>query len=162
MRWASRETRISAVIDCWMTFVSVSAAAKNQLERLYTRDPNAQGYGVYLVFYFGPGRERKITSHPEKISLADSPDELEKALNAAVPPEHRNGISCAVIDVSPPALPRSRAPKAKGKEIGGKAAPRARTKNPSRARKSSDTKTSKPKGAITKRTTARKAPNKGR
>src|SRR6202040_3419610 len=38
-------------------------AAKNQLERLYARDPNARGYGVYLVFYFGPGRGCSVTPH---------------------------------------------------------------------------------------------------
>jgi hypothetical protein len=40
------------------THADLWTAAKNQLERLYARDPNAHGYGVYLVFYFGVGRGR--------------------------------------------------------------------------------------------------------
>lgn len=90
-------------------------AAKNQLERLYTRDPHAGGYGVYLVFYFGTGRGCTITPHPEGALLTESPEELEKALNASIPTEHRDRITCTVIDVSPPAWPRSTALKAKAK-----------------------------------------------
>jgi len=88
-------------------------AAKNQLERLYTRDPNASGYGVYLIFYFGNGRTGKITPHPDGAVLTDSPEELEKVLNASIPADHRDRITCTVIDVSPPALPRSRVSKPK-------------------------------------------------
>jgi hypothetical protein len=84
------------------------SAAKNQLERLYTRDPHAQGYGVYVVFYFGPERGRSITAHPGGVEVPDSPRALEEALNAWVPPEHQNRITCVVIDVTPPALPASR------------------------------------------------------
>ncbi|MGC2658293.1 MAG: hypothetical protein WA324_10095 [Bryobacteraceae bacterium] len=80
-------------------------AAENQLERLYTRDPGAQGYGVYLVFYFGPARGRRMTRHPDKGTLIDSVEELSKALDASVPVMHRDRISCFVLDVSPPAAP---------------------------------------------------------
>jgi hypothetical protein len=131
------------------------SAAKNQLERLYTRDPSARGYGVYLVFYFGPGRGRGITPRPDGALLADSPEELKVALDASVPAEHRDRITCAVIDVSPPALARPRASKSE-------AAKRATTKDSGRAGKSSGTKTSKPKGEIKKRATPRKAPKKRR
>jgi hypothetical protein len=54
-------------------------AAKNQLGRLYTRDPSARGYGIYLVFYFGPGRGRAMTPHPNGTVVADSQEELERA-----------------------------------------------------------------------------------
>jgi hypothetical protein len=87
------------------------AAAKNQLERLYARDPDARGYGVYLVFYYGAGRGCSITPHPEGGLSGDTPEELLKALNASVPTEHRDRIACVVIDVSPPALPRSKSQK---------------------------------------------------
>lgn len=91
-------------------------AAKNQLERLYTRDPNSSGYGVYLVFYFGPSRGGSMTPHPEQITLKESPEDLQHALNAAVPAEHRDRISCVVIDVSPPAMPYPEKPKPKVRE----------------------------------------------
>ena len=90
------------------------SAARDQLARLYARDPGTQGYGVYLVFYFGPGRGSGITPHPGGALLADSPEELKRALDASVPAEHRDRITCAIIDVSPPALARSKASKAKG------------------------------------------------
>ena len=80
-------------------------AAENQLDRLYTRDPGAAGYGVYLVLYFGPERGGGIKPHPSGTPIADSPVELEKALNAAVPEPHRNRIMCVVVDVSPPESP---------------------------------------------------------
>ena len=95
-------------------------AAKNQLERLYTRDPNSSGYGVYLVFYFGPSRGGSMTPHPEQITLKESPEDLQHALNAVVPTEHRDRISCVVIDVSPPAMPCPEKPKPKVRETAAK------------------------------------------
>jgi hypothetical protein len=89
------------------------SAARNQLARLYARDPGSQGYGVYLVFYFGPDRGSGITPHPNGALLADSPEELKRALDASVPAEHRDRITCAVVDVSPPASARPKASKAK-------------------------------------------------
>lgn len=136
-------------------------AAKNQLERLYTRDPNALGYGVYLVFYFGVGRGRGITPRVGGAPLPDSPEDLEEALNASVPAEHRDRITCAVIDASPPALPRSRASKPKGNDTGGKRTKRAgRSQSSSTARKGSDTKASSLTGEIKKGTAVRKAPRR--
>jgi hypothetical protein len=105
-------------------------AARNQLERLYTRDPNAQGYGVYLVLYFGPGRRGRFTPNPDGVVVADSPAELESALNASIPLEHRDRITCAVIDVSPPALPRSASKP-------GRTGTRAKARTPSAASSSS-------------------------
>jgi hypothetical protein len=92
------------------------SAAKNQLERLYTRDPNAYGYGVYLVFYFGAARGRGITANPEGILVSDSAEALQSALSSTIPTEHRDRISCFVVDVSPPALPTSRTSKSKAKK----------------------------------------------
>jgi hypothetical protein len=127
-------------------------AAKNQLERLYTRDPQARGYGLYLVFYFGTGRGCSITPHPEGALLTDSLEDLERALSASVPAEHRDRITCTVIDVSPPALPRSKTSKPKSKKVGGKALQISNT-----ARKRTDTKAPKPKGETKKRTRVREA-----
>jgi hypothetical protein len=135
-------------------------AAKDQLERLYSRDPNARGYGVYLVFYFGVGRGRGITPRPDGALSIDSPEELEKALSASVPAEHRDRITCAVIDVSPPALPKSRETKPKkAKDTGAKRTNRAgKSQRSSSAGKRSDTKASKTKDAVKKGRTVRKGP----
>jgi hypothetical protein len=83
-------------------------AAKDQLERLYARDPQALGYRVYVVFYFGPERGRSMTAHPSGHDIPESAEALEAALNAWVPPEHQNRITCVVVDVTPPALPASK------------------------------------------------------
>lgn len=42
-------------------------ACENQLDRLYTRDPQAQGYGIYLVFWFGDKRPRSMPKPPNSI-----------------------------------------------------------------------------------------------
>jgi hypothetical protein len=119
-------------------------AAKDQLERLYTRDPNAQGYGVYLVFYFGAGRGGSITRHPDGIPISDSAEDLEKALNAAVPVEHRARIACFVLDVSPPALPKSKSlKKRKGKTRKGNGAPAARRSREAQVSKQTEKKRAK-------------------
>jgi hypothetical protein len=109
-------------------------ASKTQLERLYTRDPTTRGYGVYLVFYFGPRRGRGITPHPDGVSVIDSPDDLKKALDKSVPAELCNRITCAVIDVSPPASPRSSASKPQRKNAKGTMTKR-NTKNSAQGRR---------------------------
>jgi len=77
-------------------------AARDQLGRLYATDRSASGHGVYLVLYFGASRGRGITPHPEGISISDSADALEKALNEGLPAAQRERITCVVVDVSPP------------------------------------------------------------
>ena len=92
-------------------------AALGQLDHLYTRDPGAQGYGVYLVLYFGVGRRGKIPRRPDGARLIESPVELENALNTSIPAEQRSRITCVVVDVSPPALPESSTPKVKRRKV---------------------------------------------
>ncbi len=121
-------------------------AAKNQLERLYTRDPNANGYGVYLAFYFGAGRGCGITPRPDGVPVADSSGELERALGGSVPTEYRDRITCVVLDVSPAALAGLAARKSKSKKAAAKRTKRAMPKS-SEALKPKDEK---------KRTTTRK------
>ena len=72
------------------------SAVKTQLMAKYTRDPGADGYGIYLVFWFGeqhcqmpPEGARPTNAHNLQVRLLDtlSPDEKVK-------------ISICVIDVS--------------------------------------------------------------
>ena len=75
-------------------------AIRNQLIAKYTRDPGADGYGIYLVFWFGPDRcKRPPTGRPP-----ETPDTLRDQLLAAanLSPEERRKISVCVIDVSKP------------------------------------------------------------
>ncbi|HBL5002181.1 TPA: hypothetical protein LR172_004095, partial [Enterobacter cloacae] len=75
-------------------------ALNEQLDQLYTTNPDAAGYGIYLVFWFGASRPNAIP-RPEK----DTPPPvnattMEDILNEAVPTVKRNRLSAIVIDVS--------------------------------------------------------------
>ena len=73
-------------------------ALRNQLIGKYTRDPGADGYGIYLVFWFGPDRSKRAPTGP----APETPDTLREQLLAAanLSPEERRKISVFVIDVS--------------------------------------------------------------
>lgn len=64
-----------------------------QLVPKYTRDPEADGYGIYLVFWFG-------TKHTHGGS-PNEPQELKNLLEKQLDPSHRKKIHIVVIDVSP-------------------------------------------------------------
>ncbi|MCL4874719.1 hypothetical protein KJ039_11670 [bacterium] len=76
-------------------------ACKGQLGR-YTRDPEAQGYGIYVVFWFGEKRTRRIPSPPEGIVMPSSAEELEIALQTLIPADKTHCLKPMVIDVAPP------------------------------------------------------------
>ena len=67
-----------------------------QLVRKYTIDPEARGYGVYLVLWFG--KEHTQTS-PDG-DRPDSPEELEDRLRSGLSESQARKISVCVIDVS--------------------------------------------------------------
>jgi hypothetical protein len=104
---------------------------------------------VYLVFYFGPARGRGVTPHPDGVSVPDSPDDIRRALDAAVPAEHRSRIACSVVDVSPPAS-RSSASGTRRKSSKREAASSKRKSSPQ----------ARPSGA-SKKSALRRAPKKG-
>ena len=74
------------------------SAIQTQLIAKYTRDPGADGYGIYLVFWFGDAEGCRPTprSGPKPKSAA----ELEKALLETLSDHERRKISVLVIDVS--------------------------------------------------------------
>lgn len=77
-------------------------ACENQLDKLYTRDPQAYGYGIYLIFWFGEQRPRGMPKLP--ISIKNKPStaqELETALQSLIKPENKHRLQVIVIDVSP-------------------------------------------------------------
>ena len=70
---------------------------ENQLIAKYTRAPESAGYGIYVVFWFGPDRMMV----PPDGRLPKTPSELKERLEAQLSSEQRAKISIAVIDVSP-------------------------------------------------------------
>ncbi len=73
------------------------SACKNQLIKLYTSAPGTDGYGIYLVFWFG----KEHTQASEEGRPAN-PEELKKRLKATLSPDEARKISVCVIDVSRP------------------------------------------------------------
>ncbi|MGZ5028265.1 MAG: hypothetical protein ACXV9T_13870, partial [Methylobacter sp.] len=77
-------------------------ACENQLDRLYTREPQADGYGIYLVFWFGDKRTRSMPKPPNSLTEPNSPEELENALQSLIRDEDKNRLEVVVIDVTRP------------------------------------------------------------
>lgn len=71
------------------------SAMHKQLITQYVRDPATDGYGIYLVFWFG-----KDTQVSTEGKLPDSPLELHELLTTTLSPEEALKISVCVIDVS--------------------------------------------------------------
>lgn len=75
-------------------------AIHDQLIAQYTREPNALGFGIYLVFWFG--------AHMTQPSPSGSPprtaEELESRLRVTLSAEESRKISICVIDVAKPDL----------------------------------------------------------
>jgi hypothetical protein len=80
----------------------VWTAAENQLERFYTRDPEASGFGVYGVFWFGPKRGSSIPRPPKGLPRPQSAQEMEDVLLSLLPDEKKAKIAIFVLDVSKP------------------------------------------------------------
>ena len=74
------------------------SAPRNQLIAQYTIDPNTDGYGIYLVFWFGKDR----TQPPPSGTRPTNAEELKKRLEATLSPDEARKISVCVIDVSRP------------------------------------------------------------
>jgi len=75
-------------------------AIRDQLIPKYTRDPGCDGYGIYLVFWFGPDLCKRPPIGPPPATPDALRDQLLAAANLS-PEEHRK-ISVIVIDVSKP------------------------------------------------------------
>ena len=76
------------------------SAIHSQLIAKYTRDPDADGHGIYLVFWFGEAEDCRPT--PRSGPRPTSPAELQQALLDTFTETQRRKISVAVIDVSKP------------------------------------------------------------
>ena len=74
------------------------SAIHTQLIPKYTRDPSADGYGIYLVFWFGDVEGCRPT--PWAGPRPRSPEELRRALLDSLAEAERRKIFVCVIDVS--------------------------------------------------------------
>ena len=72
------------------------SAMKNQLVKQYASDPSTNGYGIYLVFWFG----KSYTQPPPSGPRPDSPQELQTKLEATLSEDLARKITVCVIDVS--------------------------------------------------------------
>ena len=79
------------------THREVWRSAEEQLIAKYTRAPESEGYGLYVVFWFGRDR----TTVPPVGRLPKTSAELKERLEAQLSPEQRAKISIVVIDASP-------------------------------------------------------------
>lgn len=73
-------------------------AVDEQLVAKYTRAPESNGYGIYLLFWFGPDHMRVM---PPRGRRPKTPVELKEQLEAQLAPGLRAKIGIVVIDVSP-------------------------------------------------------------
>jgi len=78
----------------------VWGAIQEQLERFYMRDPEAKGYGIYVVLWFGSKRTSKICLPPLSFTRPESASEMQEILQALIPGEKRDKIGVVVLDVS--------------------------------------------------------------
>ena len=74
------------------------SAIRDQLIAKYTIDPDTDGYGIYLVFWFG----KEDTKTPHKRGYPADAEEMKKWLEDSLSPEEARKISVCVIDVSIP------------------------------------------------------------
>lgn len=70
-------------------------SAKNQLIAKYTKDPETDGYGIYLVFWFG----KELCKRPKSGPRPETADELKKLLHDNLADDQKRKISICVIDV---------------------------------------------------------------
>lgn len=72
---------------------------RDKLIAHYVRDPGAEGFGIYLVFWFG-GKGMPAAADGGK--RPGSARELEDRLRATLTPEERHRIEVVAMDCSPP------------------------------------------------------------
>lgn len=89
----------------------VWTALNGQLDKLYTKNPDAAGHGIYLVFWFGSARPNSLPHLAKNTSQPENASVMENMLNETVPVDKRDRLSAIVIDVSGEGIPPVEAPK---------------------------------------------------
>jgi hypothetical protein len=75
-------------------------AIHEQLDRFYTRDFEASGFGIYGVFWFGKKRPARLAGAPIGVPEPETAQEMQEQLQSLVPDGKKNKIQVRVIDVS--------------------------------------------------------------
>ncbi len=75
-------------------------AAEQQLHRLYTTDPESQGYGIFGVFWFGEKYLSRMPAPPKGLLKPHSAVELEKMLIDLLPEDRKQKTKVVVFDLS--------------------------------------------------------------
>ena len=75
-------------------------AMRGQLMAKYTTDPATQGYGIYLVLWFGEP-DKPVTRHPDGFR-PKTPEELQRLLEQDLTRTEANKTSVVVLDVTKP------------------------------------------------------------
>ena len=78
----------------------VWTAMTGQLERFYAHDPEAKGFGIYVVFWFGAKRPTEIPAPPHRMERPKTASEMQVMLQAILPEDMRKRLAVIVIDVS--------------------------------------------------------------
>jgi hypothetical protein len=78
------------------------SAAHEQLDRFYTRDPEAKGFGIYGIFWFGENREKRLPAPPDGVVEPKTAAEMARALCGLLPEKARSRIVVIVFDVAAP------------------------------------------------------------
>jgi hypothetical protein len=78
----------------------VWTAAQTQLERFYVHDPDAHGFVVYVVFWFGANRPSLIPAPPGGQARPKSAADMAAMLRSLLPKDRTARIAVLVIDVS--------------------------------------------------------------
>ena len=87
------EVKRSCHSDLW-------TAIRGQLITKYTCDPGAEGFGIYLVFWFGDSEKCRPT--PFNGWRPATADDVQRRLEHLLSDSERNLISICVVDVSDP------------------------------------------------------------
>ncbi len=80
----------------------VWTAIESQLDRFYTRDYDAKGFGIYGVFWFGSKRARAVPNPPGQAQRPLTSEEMQAQLLNLLPPEKKRRIAVFVLDIAGP------------------------------------------------------------
>ncbi len=75
-------------------------AMNDQLGKLYLKEYQSQGQGIYLVFYFGDNASKKLTKDKVNNYSPKNAQELQEHLTACIDNQYQNGIDVFVVDLS--------------------------------------------------------------
>jgi hypothetical protein len=106
----NRSADISAAMAAHKTLCEIKrdyhpdvwTAPDGQLERFYAHDPEALGFGIYLVFWFEDGRRSAIPLPPDGQPRPTSAAEMESMLHTRLQADRAARTAVMVIDETKP------------------------------------------------------------